>query len=689
MKIAVKVLALFLFLTAFLYSQESAFDGKWEIIKEKSTDIDSYSGMGLEFTVKGNELTIITRYIGRLPFEEKMVLKTNGSIQKVEVKSRAFPTNTFMAMKNQIGNKKEVSAKWENNILKINEKYEVISSQASKVLNVLHTYELSSDKHLLTYQISRDSRAGETGIKYVLKKADFNNAYVMKMSDNWEIDGKLPEQACLISLQALANENKPNLYFVYGEQWAFNYTPELFNFLKDQRYFSFTQLNSLDQALNTFKEHVKGYIVWDKKERTSLIVAYTLAGLERGIVISEELLPLMQKYGFKQIEDFRGKFSGKSDYEIYSWAKDKYWSRCSKDIIIWMGGEFQNVMKPGIADFGMNKKAFFSDLSGRESDTLEYGLTNKLLSEMNPLGLMMGWHSYKKDLEEEFTTLASKYAITTEGLNTLPNMSFMSQIPASPGFKFTNNHNIEPGKKYTPEKKVYITFIQTDGLGLGAWVKPGRGTLHYAWEVSMTFYWLAPAQLEYFYSQKTPADYFLGCLSGSAYMYPKAYPKKWLPEEIKKAKKLMDNLDLQVFEIMDYSDNKMIEGTNNLPKEIVDAYYDGMPGAIGFLNGYRPSYTNTVKDKVPFISYDYYLSPRRPVMDAVGDLHELAKVNSIRPYFLLVHVRESSDIVRVKSIADKLGPEFEVVPLDIFLKMAGENPTFKERFMDESELPKK
>jgi hypothetical protein len=689
MKKICKILFPIFFFSVFLYSQESALNGKWELIKEKSTDIDSYWTLGLEFLIKNNEVTFTQTWDGRIPCIEKMTLKTNSSPQKIEVKNRAFPTNIFVALKRQIGSQKEVTAKWDKNILKINEKYEIISSQGSKPIDVMHTFELSADKNLLTYRIFRNTREGEAEIKYLLKKSGYNNAYTFKMSDNWEITGKLPEQACLISLQGLVNENKPNLYFLFGPEYPFNYTGELCEYFKEKKYFSFTQLNSLDQALGIFKEYVKGYIVWDKKERASLIVAYTVAGLEKGIVVTEDLLPLMQKYGFKQIEDFRGKFTGKSDYEINLWAIDKYWDKCSKELIVWIGGEYVNVMKPAVADYGMMNKVFFTDLSARESDTLEYKLTNKLFSEMKPLSLVMGWHSYKKDLEEEFTTLSSKYALTIEGLNTLPNTSFISKIPVSPGFKFTNNHNIEPGKKYIPEKKVYVAFVQTDGLGIGAWVKPGRGTLDYAWEVDMANYMLAPSQLEYYYAQKTPKDYFLGCLSGSAYMYPKAYPKKWLPEEIKKAKNLMDELDLHVFEIMDYSDNKKIEGTNNLPKDIVDAYYKGMPDVIGFVNGYRPSFTNTIRDKVPFISYDYYISPKKPVMDAVGDMHELAKINSERPYFLLVHVREASDIVRVKSISDKLGPEFEIVPLDIFLKMAGENPTFKERYMDESERTNK
>jgi hypothetical protein len=121
-----------------------------------------------------------------------------------------------------------------------------------------------------------------------------------------------------------------------------------------------------------------------------------------------------------------------------------------------------------------------------------------------------------------------------------------------------------------------------------------------------------------------------------------------------------------------------------LTREVVDAYYTEMPNAIGFINGYAPSYTFTVRDAKPLISYDYYLSPTRPNADAVADLEELASINSKRPYFLLVHVRESSDVKRVKGILDKLGPEFQVVPLDVFLTMAGQGPTFQERFLDRS-----
>jgi hypothetical protein len=339
-------------------------------------------------------------------------------------------------------------------------------------------------------------------------------------------------------------------------------------------------------------------------------------------------------------------------------------------------------MKPGVADFGMKKRVFFNDLSTVPEDTLEYELANRLLSEMEPNSIVMGWHSYRKDKERDHVSLTSSYGHRVEGLHTLPNMSFSTQIPVSPGFEFKNNHNVEPGQVINPEAKVYIATIQTDGLGIGAWTRPGRGDIPYAWEVTMNWVWMAPSMMEFFYGQATPNDYFIGALSGPGYMYPKAIPSDLRPPLIAKARELMDELDLRVFEIMDYSEGATVEGNTELTREVVDDYYEGMPNAIGFVNGYAPAYTFAVRDGRPLVSYDYYLSPSRPEEEAVADLEELADINSQRPYFLLMHVRQWSDITRVKAILDQLGAEFEHVPLDVFLTMAGQQPTFEERYLD-------
>ncbi len=508
--------------------------------------------------------------------------------------------------------------------------------------------------------------------------------YVMRLSSDWKVAGDLPTKALLLSLQGVANRQGPQLYFLYPKDWDFKFSEPLLTYYERSRKISFKELTSVDDALKALGKNARGYVVWDPEAPTTLVAAFTIAGLTRSLVVTEALLPQIEKYNLPLKADLRGKFRGKSDYEINLWAYKKYWNRCSRKFLVMLGGQRGKEMKPGIADFGVLKGAFFTNLSTDPADTLEYRLADKIFSEMPPLSMVMGWHVYGKDTEAQYVTLASHYALRVEGLHTLPNMSFNNQIPLSPHYKFRNHHNVKPGKKYIPEKKVYISFIQTDCLGLGAWTEPGRGDIPYAWEVTMNWSWLAPAMLQFFYDEATPNDYFIGSLSGPGYMYPEAIPAKWRPLVIRKAYALMQKLDLNAFETMEHSRYWQSDGVNDdLSPQVVADYFKGMPGAIGFANGYRPAHTFAVKNGRPFISFDYYLSEKRDEKEAVADLQELANLNAKRPYFLLVHVREWSDIQRVKRILNQLGPEFKLVPLDIFFKLAGTEPTFKTRFAGE------
>lgn len=509
-----------------------------------------------------------------------------------------------------------------------------------------------------------------------LAEPEPREATMMRLEGNWRIDGNLPTNALLISLQGVANQDAPHLYFIYPPDWVFTFTESVYDYYRDTHNITFTELDTPREALDRLHHHADGYIVWDTEIRNSLTVAFTLAGLEDAVVVTEDQIPLMEEYGLEQIEDFRGRFTGQSDHEIYTWAWEEYGDRTSKDFIVWMGGVSGQRMEPGVADFGIYQGAFFTDLSANPKDTLELNLADEILDTMNPGGLVMGWHSYAKDTEGQHVTLVSQHALRMEGLNSLPNTSFNTQIPTTPGYTFENNHNVHPDSTLVPEKKIYIAPVQTDGLGIGAWLKEGRGELPYAWEVTMNWQWLSPALLQYFYDQSTPNDYFIGMLSGPGYMYPKAIPDDKRPMLIDEAEDLMQKLDLRTFEIMDYSEGTRLWGNLDLTKDVVDDYYEGMPDALGFINGYGPASTFDLRDGRPFISYDYYLGEDRPREEAIADLRELARLNPERPYFLLLHVRQWSTIEYVKGILDALGPEFEVVPLDTFLKMAAEEPTF-------------
>jgi hypothetical protein len=658
--------------------------GSWVMVPEQSSAVDVFGSASLKIETSTTDHMLLTERWGTRRYQEDHLdLALGGTINEVEIDHKVFPSNVFMGLRREVGASRRIAARWEDGhrVLKLDETCPIISSQGRESLRIASTLEMGPGGNVLTWTIQRPTRPADQPIVYVLKREGYRDSYYMEMTDDWTIDGDLPEQAALITLQGVVNEGMPLLYFIYGPEWDYRFTGDIFDFYKAKKQFTFQKLRNFRHALRTFEDKVDRYIVWDREVRTSLIVAFTLAGLEDAIVISEELIPLVEEFGLERIEDYRGRFTGMSDLEIYEWAYEAYWDRCSRDAIVWMGGEAGQRMRPGVADFGMYHECFFTDLSTDDDDPAdagEYAMADRLLSEMNPMGMCFGWHSYAKDKERDHVKLASSHVIRISGLHTLPNMSFNTQVPLSPGFTFRNQHNVEADDVVVPERKVYLTAVQTDSLGIGAWTRPGRGSIPYAWQVTPNWLWMGPSMLEMFYEQATPNDLFIGGLSGPGYMYAKAIPEESLPTVLDKSREMMEALDLSVFEIMDYSEGASIEGNPDLPRSVIDTYYERMPEAIGFINGYAPAYTFVHQDGRALVSYDYYLSPDRSEDEVVADLLELAAINEVRPYFLLMHVRQWSDITRVKNILDQLGPAFEVVPLDVFLKMAALNPTFAE-----------
>ena len=506
-----------------------------------------------------------------------------------------------------------------------------------------------------------------------------SEAYVMQMSDDWTLTGDLPEHALIISLQGLANRDKPRLYLEYGPKWPWQTTKPVRAFYESKHGITFKTLDDADAALAALGAHAKGYVVWDQAVRTSLIVAFTVSGLEDAVVVNEDLIPLAEKHGLKLLADLRGDFTGMDDAEIYQIAYDRYWARCNHDLVVWLGGHHGNVLEPGMADWAVRQRAFCTDLSNNPRHPAELALTKRIYTELKPNAFVMGWHSYGKDTEGQQVSLTSNHGLRMEGLNTLPNLSFNAQIPFSKGFTFKNHHSVDPANPPKPEEKVYIALAQTDSIGIGAWTKPGRGKLPYTWGVPASWLDFAPGVIEYFYQGATPNDHF-NAFAFPSYLYPKAVPAEQYPALQAIVRRYNRTLDLRVMDIMDYSEGNRHVGNTDLTKEVVDLIFEGYPDIIGFTNGYGAARTYAHRNGRALLSYEYYLSPTRPKEEVIADLEELIWLNPQRPYYLLIHVRESSSIDRVADILGSLQEENEIVPIDVFFAIAGQAPTFRTRY---------
>ena len=510
---------------------------------------------------------------------------------------------------------------------------------------------------------------------------------VIGIEGDWETAGDLPRQALIISLQGLANKHGAHIYLLYPPEHQHPGTRAILEFYRKRHGLNTREVTSVEEAVTTYRSFLKGCVIWDTEAKTSLMVAFTVAGLEDALVVTEAYLPLMEKLGIKPVADFRTKFRGKTDLEIFQWAYDRYWAQCSRDYLVYLGEHCTGLkggpgMRPAVADFAIAQKAFCTDLSALPATVGEYRLAEKIFSEMRPYAYLFGWHSYCKDKEEEHITLLSRHALVmAEGLASVPNLSFHGQIPLSSDFAFKQKGKYNSNPKI--EEKVYITLIESDGLGIGSWLKPGRGEIPYGWEMNEEYFHVAPALLQYYYETATANDHFIGSLSGPGYFYPKAYPPDMLPGVLRIEDSLMRQMDLHVFGIMDFSEGDHVVGNADLPKRIVDAYYENLTAADGFLNGYGPANTFDVRNGRPLISYNYYVDLKKPVEEVAEDLRELARINPRRPYFLPVHVREDNNVERMKKVISLLGENFEVVPPREFMLMAGRNVTTTTRVLDE------
>lgn len=515
--------------------------------------------------------------------------------------------------------------------------------------------------------------------------AEGRDAWVYNFDLDWQVQGGLPQKALMVSLQGLTNRDEPRLYIVHPPDFQWEITAPLYDFYQRKHHVDFTPISTAGEALGLFARYAKGYVVWDQEVGPSLNVAFTIAGLEDAVVVTGEQIPLVEAHGLSAIDDLRGRYTGMTDLEIYRDAYDRYWDRCIKDAVMLMGGHRGRAMQPAMADWGIQRKMFFHDLSANPVHPGELALTKILYEQMEPGSTVFGWHPYGKDTEEQATTLLSSYGFKMEGLHNLPNLSFNSQFTFTEGFKFTNNHNVARDAKLQAEEKVYISFVQSDSIGIGVWTKPGRGKLPFGWQVTMNWSKYSPAALEYFHESATPNDYFIGGLSGPGYMYPNHIPADRFPLLMDEAKELMALLDERVLEIMDNSAADGNVGNTDLTKETVDLYYENFPDVIGFINGYGPARTRDLRDTRPMISYDYYIDPKRPRDAVTADLNELIKLNAKRPYFLLVHVRESNDVNSLVGVVENLNGPVEVVPVDVFLKLAASNKTYTTRYQDPDE----
>ncbi len=212
--------------------------GKWVLFPRESSNVDLFRTVSLEFEQVSPQRVVLTeRWGGSRHHQEKLDLALGGVVNEFPINHKVFASNVFMGLRRPLSESRKISAQWQElyQVLRLEEHYTLLSSQGKSDFTSYSTLALDETGTILEWTIQRPTRPADQPLIFHLKREGYRDAYYMELVDDWEIDGLLPEQVALITLQGVVNEQGPLLYFIYPETWDFRFTDEIFEFYEEKK----------------------------------------------------------------------------------------------------------------------------------------------------------------------------------------------------------------------------------------------------------------------------------------------------------------------------------------------------------------------------------------------------------------------------------------------------------------------
>lgn len=422
------------------------------------------------------------------------------------------------------------------------------------------------------------------------------------------------ETIAVACIQGIMNREKPLLYirsdsFKRPDYWLEKFSSEGWLERKEQ-----ISISTLDQLVKIAGQKLKGIIIWDPAVPATINLATTLAGLEDGVVLSQEMVDIYQKkWSLPVIWDFRGQFTGEETgskkNDAYRWAIREYieTGRCNSHWLClyedaFMTREKGNVSYVVTRDWAVYNRAFIYDLSpwGDETplDDPEQVLgtdleTYKLLLEANmkqtegkQMTEVAGFFSFAKysnisgyesnhdpvPTEWETVYLISPYNCYQNTVaHNCYNQSIHSQAPVE---------NMKQGrpKLHKPQDgKTYICILMADydsstplyDFMPKHWDDKTRGSIPLLWGINPSLSETYPDIMQYLYSTKSDNDFFAADASAAGYMNPNRIDTAFLPLFIDHSKMFYQQWDMSL--------SPMVLDWDEPSKEVKDAFLQFSP----------------------------------------------------------------------------------------------------------------
>lgn len=379
-------------------------------------------------------------------------------------------------------------------------------------------------KYVNIYQDILETERAESGLTWPQGQALPSTAPVAEELDGIRIIGKSNDvKSMLTSFQGIVNRTKPRVYLYNAsdaeEKWA------------DEMGMKYTLTKEEDTIIEKYKNEIKGLVIWDKKQKDTLNLATTYAGIYDALVVTPKQAEKYQAepFHFPVLEDYTGKFNDK--YEVYEYLYNNLWEHCNKRLVMGLSPESHGSYS---RDLAVAAKAAVLWIQLVEQTTGTDGKPvdgAEVPRDMELLG------KFFKDCTPGETYYAGWWASEGKGIE----VSSGYGIPTVPA-DYYENYTVYAGAsreldipvvpaKPKLEGKAYIAFTISDGDNMqycqhfmkthrNMWSNTKRGDIPISWTFSPPLYDAGPQLLNYYYKTASANDFLIAGPSGVGYTNP-------------------------------------------------------------------------------------------------------------------------------------------------------------------------
>ncbi len=353
---------------------------------------------------------------------------------------------------------------------------------------------------------------------------------------NDDIEG----QIAAIGLQGIVNRTEKQKIYVMNSRckdnrggWTVRYgtMAQMGQFWLDNIFQDLPkEVLSLDQTkrnpafkalLARYKDFVKGVVIYDPDlEQATIEAATTVAAQTDALILSPSLYNEVKEYGFKVIEDLRGKF--KNNIECVDWLLANWFDGANHDVAFtWshMNLDFEQSWGAANKDYVVANRLFTFFLDITVPEECHY---NETVIKRYPAGTpVVGWTD-----ELWADKLFADYGYVMVPLISVENMTIMSSFPDVEG------KPIEPKAYEVDENTVVIAFFISDGDNLLHTMvympytianSPNFGAVPVTWIINPAITDLAPRVFRWYEEKFAQTGQEMGAMMGDGSPIPERY----------------------------------------------------------------------------------------------------------------------------------------------------------------------